>query len=94
MGNSVLGAAGAIAALVVGPQALSVLEDIAVPLLLSVAAVLEVSAFVFIYGEDSVSAIIIFESVFLRYIAVNTLLKIWSSVTRKGPQNCRKTTTK
>lgn len=94
MGNSVLGAAGAIAALVVGPQALSVLEDIAVPLLLSVAAVLEVSAFVFIYGEDFVSAIIIFESVFLRYIAVNTLLKIWSSVTRKGPQNCRKTTTK
>lgn len=52
MGSSVLGAVGAIAAVVVGPQALAVLEDIAVPFLLSVAAVLEVSAFVFIYGEE------------------------------------------
>ncbi|CAH2103298.1 unnamed protein product [Euphydryas editha] len=50
MGSSAVGAAGALAALVAGPRALAALEDVAVPTLLSVTAVLEMSAFVFIYG--------------------------------------------
>ncbi|KAM3968382.1 sodium- and chloride-dependent glycine transporter 1 [Aphomia sociella] len=48
--NSILGAAAAIGTLVGGLSALQLLEDIAVPLLISVATIIEILAFILIYG--------------------------------------------
>ncbi|XP_059059909.1 sodium-dependent neutral amino acid transporter B(0)AT3-like [Achroia grisella] len=48
--NSLLGTAAALATLVGGMPALQLLEDITVPLLISMATIIEILAFVFIYG--------------------------------------------
>ncbi|XP_052746685.1 sodium- and chloride-dependent neutral and basic amino acid transporter B(0+)-like [Bicyclus anynana] len=50
MGSSVVGAAAALAVLIVGHSALALFEDVVVPCLVSVTTVVEISAFVFIYG--------------------------------------------
>ncbi|CAH2036089.1 unnamed protein product, partial [Iphiclides podalirius] len=53
IGCSCAGAAGALAALAGGLPALSGIEDVAVPLLIGVATVLEVLAFLLIYGRKT-----------------------------------------
>ncbi|CAH0716569.1 unnamed protein product, partial [Brenthis ino] len=50
MGSSIMGIVGALALLAIGHPAFTLLEDIVIPLLLSVATTLEVSVFIFIYG--------------------------------------------
>ncbi|XP_047543388.1 sodium-dependent nutrient amino acid transporter 1-like [Vanessa atalanta] len=50
MGSSAVSAVGVIALVSVGGHGLEVVEDVVVPFLVSVATVLEISAFVFIYG--------------------------------------------
>ncbi|XP_046976679.1 sodium-dependent nutrient amino acid transporter 1-like [Vanessa cardui] len=50
MGSSAVSAVGVIALVFVGAHGLEVVEDVVVPFLVSVATILEISAFVFIYG--------------------------------------------
>ncbi|XP_039763848.1 sodium- and chloride-dependent neutral and basic amino acid transporter B(0+)-like [Pararge aegeria] len=50
MGSSVLGAVGALAMFMIGHSALALMEDVVVPCLVVITTVVEIFAFVFIYG--------------------------------------------
>ncbi|XP_050361153.1 sodium- and chloride-dependent glycine transporter 2-like [Nymphalis io] len=71
MGSSAVSAVGAIALISVGDHALAVVEDVVVPFLISVATILEISAFVFIYGWK-----VLIEDI--EFLTGRKITKLWS----------------